>query len=635
MAKRTVSNPGRKAEATKARSITIKAPDPTWHKGLDFEIPASEFFNRMKVDLRESVGRGKKKIARKVNVCGFVAVTEVSRAGEYRVKRHWIGNKADLQDLRSTIKYHRGRLLEAVPLASIRRQGYKKTVESFDYTDTFAVGAFSAVGGAAMRPNDEYHPLLAGPFHKQMYLYDYLDMHSKAFYQVNHNPLARQAVNVITNYVCGKGISVIFRNSQCQKNWDDFEKRNKYQMFLRTLSDTLTWAGESMTLKVAEEGLPWVRHIDPSTIWEIVTVPTDITKVLYYHQQYPTQYQLVYHSTDVVSEYVFNDIPPEEVIHTKVNAAPGEKRGRSDFLPVMGDLKRFRDYYDAKVIKAQMAASFAIRKKIKGSDADVEALAADDDLNAMPPPGSVIFENEAVDTDFLESQAESRATDNIGESLRSIVATGMGLSPEMLGVGGAASVQATAITKAEPAYMKFNMRQMVIEGNVSETAEWVTSVGIAGGKIDETQVRKASLGKIKAALSEMDLPAVAKEAWALLRGHDMPEPTDKSFDVISPEILMEDRTEKLTHVQNATAVGSFTHRRMSEITAQELNQRDYNYDEEMEELEEEGKKQSMALFQRAAPPFITPGAQGPKSDDKAPGSTEKRGAIKDNSKEPK
>lgn len=633
MAKRTVTNPGLKGAAGRARSLTVRAPDPTWHKGLDFEIRASDFFNRMKVDLSESAGKGKKKVPRKVNVCGWVAVTEVSPAGEYRIKRNWVGSKDDLQALRKTTRFQRGKLREAVPLASLRRQGYKKASEAFDYTDTFAAGAYSAVGGAAMRPNDEYHPLLAGPFHKQMYLYDYLDMHSKAFYQLNHNPLARQAVNVITNYVCGKGISVIFRNSQCQKNWDDFEKRNKYQMFLRTLSDTLTWAGESMTQKVVEAGLPWVRHIDPSTIWEIVTVPVDITKVLYYHQQYPTQYQLVYHNTDVVSEYVFNDIPPEDVIHTKVNAAPGEKRGRSDFLPVMGDLKRFRDYYDAKVTKAQAAASFAIRKKIKGSDADVEALAADDDLNAMPPPMSVIFENEGVETDFLESTAEARATDNIGEALRSIIATGFGLSPEMLGVGGAASVQATAITKAEPAYMKFNMRQMVLEGNVSETAEWVTEVGIAGGKIDQTQVRKASLGKIKAALSQMDLVAVAKEAWALLRGRDVPEPTDKSFDVISPEILTEDRTEKLTHVQNAAAVGAFTHRRMSEIIAQELNQRDFNYDEEQEELEEEGKQQSMALFKRTAPPFVTPAASGPTPGGQAPGSSEERGAVKDKSKE--
>lgn len=631
MAKRTVANrPAQRGRAS-ARSIIRQGPAPTWHKGLDFIVEAPKFYDRMKVDLRESVGKGKNKKARKVSVCGWIAVTEARRDGSLRIKRHWVSNKAELQELRSSLKYGRGKLLEVAPAAAIRK-GYKQAKESFVYDDTFAQG-LNVTTGSSLRPNDEYHPLLAGPFHKQMYLYDYLDMHSKAFEQLNHNPLARQGVNVITNYVCGKGISVIFRNSECQKNWDDFEKRNKYQMFMRTCSDTLTWAGEFMTQKVVEDGLPWVRHIDPSTIWEIVTVPTDITKVLYYHQQYPTQYQLVYQHTDIVSEYVFNDISPSEVMHVKINAAPGEKRGRSDFLPVMGDLKRFKDYYDAKVIKAQVSASFAVRKTIDGSDADVESLANDDDLNSIPPPGSVIFENKMVTTDFLETANEGRGTDNVGESLRSIIATGFGLGPEMLGVGGAASVQATAITKAEPAYMKFNMRQMILEGNVSDTADWVTEIGMLNGRVGKTQVRKAALGKIRSALSQMDMGAVVREAWALLRGRDIPEPTDTSFDVISPEILTEDRTEKLTHVQNAGAIGSFTHRRVSEITAQELNQRDYNYDEEMEEREEEAMKASTTLYQQTSIPFVTVGGQGPQPGDQAPGSSSERGKVKDRSKE--
>ena len=77
MATRTTSNPGLQATKGKARSKTIAAPAPTWHQGNDFEIPAEKFLDRMKIDLSESTGKGKNKVARKVNVCGWVAVNYI------------------------------------------------------------------------------------------------------------------------------------------------------------------------------------------------------------------------------------------------------------------------------------------------------------------------------------------------------------------------------------------------------------------------------------------------------------------------------------------------------------------------------------------------------------------------------
>ena len=299
-------------------------------------------------------------------------------------------------------------------------------------------------------------------------------------------------------------------------------------------------------------------------------------------------------------------------------------------MSIMGFDKRFNNYYDAKVVAAQIQASFAIRKTIKGDDSDVERLAADDDLNAVPPPGSVIFENEAVTTDFLETKGESRATDNVGESMRSIIATGLGLSPEMLGVGGAASVQATAITKAEPAYMTFNTRQQVLENYVRKVVKWVLKVGIDTGKIPMMQVREASIAGIKKGLMKRNWSAIIKEAWAILRGRTLQEPTDPdNFEVMFPEILIEDRSEKITQIYNALVGKVFSHKRTASMVAKELAVSDYDYVQEMDDIASEDEEQSIALFARSAVPFQSVGG----GEKPQAGGAEDTGDYKERAKE--
>ena len=56
--------------------------------------------------------------------------------------------------------------------------------------------------------------------------------------------------------------------------------------------------------------------------------------------------------------------------------------------------------------------------------------------------------------------------------LLSIIATGVGLSPEYLGVGGSGQARATAITKSEPAARKFEDRQTMLECYIREIADW-------------------------------------------------------------------------------------------------------------------------------------------------------------------
>ena len=65
---------------------------------------------------------------------------------------------------------------------------------------------------------------------------------------------------------------------------------------------------------------------------------------------------------------------------------------------------------------------------------------------------------------------------------------------------------------------------------------------------------------------------------------------DATIDVVFPTVYEEDRSAKLKDLATAQAVGAITHQRMSEQMAKELGFEQYNYDDELENIEIEMKK---------------------------------------------
>jgi len=615
--KATVKNDGKVRGKIKHSKIILPAKDTT-EEQFRCITEASEYRKRSAIKLEEHN-----------EVRGWVAIlTRNANSGEVKVRREWVPNKEAFQVLIQSEEYKTSKVIESMPVSVLESQGVKKLRESFNF-DYFLTGDYgdSTGGQRATPPNNEFYPIMGGPYSKQLYLHDYLDMHAKCFEAKNHNPLAKQVVRIKTNYTIGKGVKLIFSNAKCQDYWDRWAKEVDFTSKNRSDNDQLTWGGEVMTRLIEEQGRLRMQQIDPSTVWEVVTEPTDIEKVYYYHQQYPTQYQLLYGKKkgEKAMEYIINDIPASEMLHVKVNCAAGEKRGRSDLFPVLTDLKRFKDWLNARVTKAQIEESWAIKKKVQGSDTDVSAIINDTDLTTIPPPGAMIVENESVDTTYMTPTVSSAgsATDNVGEQLRSVIATGVGVSPEILGVGGAASTQATAISKAEPVYKEIDTRQQINEVYVSEIADRVIAFGIKKGEVPKEQIRRASLATIKRAIMERDWKGLFAEAKALVLGQAITEPTDTGFEVIHPEILTEDRTAKIKDIFSAFAGRMFSHRRASEMTAKELGVTTYDYDKEMEDVREEGESQAIQMFDQATLSASGLGATKPEETPKAGSSLDK------------
>ena len=573
------NNPVKKSTKTvrpSTKTIAPQAsmfPDPQISEAV---ISSEEHFKRMTIPLgvkvKKTVDGREVESDIPVDISGYVCTVTKDDKGKYKVERNLIKNTEGLKDFLNTKEYKETKARESYP------------------TDWFSLDldGTSLANMGTGSPDNEYHPLLGGPFNKQQYLYDFLDSHSKCFEQKNHNPIIRRVVNMIADYVMGKGVKIQFKENVIQQAWDKFEKRTKFQEKMRTDCTQTVWAGEIMTHKTKTNGQPDIKQIDPSTVWEIVTLPEDIEQVFYFHRQFPTQYQLVYHAGDIVSKYIVEDIPADEVIHIKVNSVAGEKRGRSDIFSVIGWAKRLKDFYNAKIIKAQIEESFVLKRKVKGSATDVSSFANDPANNGVPPAGSQLWENEAIDTSYMNPSVSSdRGGDSIGEAIKSLIAIGVGLSPEQLGVQGQGSSRATALTKTEPSTKNFETRQRVMEDYIRQIVDWWLSQ-VIGKEFNEKGIRPAKLANIKSMMKKKDFKGLMAETTALMTSGTVKEAINTDYEVIFPELLTEDRSAKIKDIIMAQTQGVLSHETMANMIAKELAYTTYDYYDEME-LREQSK----------------------------------------------
>jgi hypothetical protein len=164
-------------------------------------------------------------------------------------------------------------------------------------------GGMSFETGGRVPP---FTPLIAGPYNKQLYYFDYLDMHSKAFEAWTHNPCAKRIVDVIKQFTLGKGVRLtVMRAEQktgqmqphpingqpvpvyqdytvaCQDALDRHWMKNSLHTTSKQILQDLVIFGEQF---IRYYDAPWglrLRSLDPSTIWEVITDPDDVQNEFY------------------------------------------------------------------------------------------------------------------------------------------------------------------------------------------------------------------------------------------------------------------------------------------------------------------------------------------------------------------
>lgn len=359
--------------------------------------------------------------------------------------------------------------------------------------DPFFDGQGSMGGLSPTRLIDtEFVPIMAGPFFKQLYIYDYLYMHARAFELVNHNPLAASAIKLLQRFTIGRGLSFHIKDDATRELWDRFWIRNDMDKRIKGIARDINWQGEVMLkyLEVADGELS-MRSLDPSTCWEVVTDPEDIEKVYYYHFQWPSQYQIWVSGRVPISQYFIQQIPPTNIQHYKINISSMEKRGRSELLPGMPWLKRYDDLFSGKTLKAVLEANMVWKVTVKGDQGDVDALQQSENIQELPPPGGTWVQNEAVDIEPMSaSMTASRGDGGVGQEIANTFATSINLPSEYFNISGErGSARATALVRTDPAVKTIDEKQQVTKEIIMECYERVVSSAIIAGKLPKEKAK--------------------------------------------------------------------------------------------------------------------------------------------------
>lgn len=435
-----------------------------------------------------------------------------------------------------------------------------KGVKLHESFDPFLTGANPSFSNAGL-VGDDFVPLLGGPYYKNLYYYsDYIRMHSYAFFLKNHSPLAKAVVDITTNFVMGKGFHVDSDDEKALAIWRATEEVNDLQDMMKSLSDELTAYGEDMiwelpnnetkivfNLQPGEQVptgyLPRFRLIDPSNIVEIITYPEDITRKLAYVWLTPTQYQIYSQATvgpdktiQPTLKFIYRQIPADQIIHVKINCTSNEKRGRSDFYPVLGYLKRLDDAVNYSMIAHQKQSAWAIDTTIEGSQADIDGYVRDQaSIGTIAPAGSEFVHTAKIKREFKSNASGKGSDSQIFEWCMSMIAAGTQIPISYFGThmsGG--QTRASAIVATEPVAKKFEMRQELIRGIVN--------------KLWDRTMKKFNI--------------------------------NADCSITFPEIITQDRSAKLKDLALSESQAWINKERAGTIAAKELGIDDYEYDKE-------------------------------------------------------
>lgn len=484
----------------------------------------------------------------------------------------------------------------ATPNINLREMQYAaptlKFKENFNDSDNASAGFGYGISNAGLVGSD-FVPLLGGPFNHQQYIHDYLQATSQSFFAYHHDPIARLIVNLICDFSLGRSFRLDavaddhVTEQIAQALWDATDKVNDFENMMNQVAKEISIYGEEMVwelpdswskieykIKTGQDSpaafLPRFRLIDPTVIWDIITYPEDITRVLAYQWVAPTQYQIYTKDnktgTTVPSlKFIYQQIPASQVDHWKINCVSDEKRGRGDMYPVLGYLKRLRDSVNYKVISEQKNSAWSIDTSIDGSQEDIQAYyQSQQQIGTFPPAGSEFIHSMKVKREYLGNNKTGGGGTETWEWCANMIAAGTGIPISYWGVSsGHGMSRASSMVATEPVVKKFEMRRRVFERILKRVFE-----------------RTMNRFGIKA-----------------------------ECEITFPEIVVQDRSAKLADLQLAQTNEWFSRERAATLASKEFDINKYDFDTEQDDI-----KNEQSLPQPMGSPLTTPGEMDSKAE---------------------
>jgi len=279
---------------------------------------------------------------------------------------------------------------------------------------------------------------------------DFLDQQQDALEAYRANPLAFRIVELMTDYVLGKGVTVAARepvvNAFVQRFWQ--HPLNRMDARLHQLCTELSLAGEVfLTFHTNPyDGMTYVRAVPASLIDEIETNPDDIEDERRYHERGPGGAGLG------------RWWDKTQMRHYAVNRVVGAKRGQGDLVPILPWLRRYKDWLTDRVIINKYKGAYLWDVTLEGATA-ATVRAKRSELSSPPAPGSIIVHNEAETWQAIQPQINAEAVEADGKALRLIIGAGAGVPLHFLAEGESAT-RATALEMGEPTRRHYEKRQI-------------------------------------------------------------------------------------------------------------------------------------------------------------------------------
>lgn len=385
--------------------------------------------NMMPEKLREAAGVRPYRIRRVQGNKDFLAAWDACEAAV-----------AALPDRKKKAEFHRRQAMEALKSSKLKEDYYDRN---------------SIIDGITTRADrsqfTEYTPIMGGPFHKQLYMFDALRSLALAFEAKNHNPFGKRIIEIRTQYMVGRGFKLSGKDQAYIEQVEAVVADIKLHEKIRVWSIEFDTYGELFI-----DNIKW-QSIDPSTIWQVVHEPDDVNAEVYLFQSYPTDYQMFTGykvpgapGSEKIqsSQYIVRQIPSSQYIHIKQNCVSNEVRGRSCLFAIHGYIKMAADYLFARVVRSKIQTCFIFDDMVDGSDADVQAHAQQ--YSGMPVPGSVFAHNKQITRSLVEPKASAATQDSTFEDVVSVIATDTGIPKEHLNVSSRGGSRATALVSSEP-----------------------------------------------------------------------------------------------------------------------------------------------------------------------------------------
>lgn len=470
-------------------------------------------------------------------------------------------------------------------------------LKKFREADTFAS---DQPGSNAGLIGDDFVPLLGGPFYKQQYLYDYLRAQAYCFHEFHHHPLARAAVNITRDFVLGRGYRIDSDDKRALALWRAFEQVNDLQKKMEQVvvegcvdGETMIWwlpQGAQYVEWQLSPGqkservlIPRIRLLDPSTCWEIVTFPEDITRVLNYTLIFPTQYQIFTGSSGgnpvPTSKFIWQQLPAADVMHFKYNCFSNEKRGRSDLFPVLGYLKWIRDCVNYKLVSLKKQSAWTEDIEVAGSQTDVDNLAASlAALGTFEPAGSRFIHTDKIKRQYMANQGSQGSSDPTLDWGLNMFAAGIQIPVTYFGLThSAGQTRASAIVGTEPVAKKMERRQM-------------------------------------------ECKRILEALWR--RFQDTYGVKGAVCDIVFPEIITQDRSQKLKDIKFVEDCEYISRERAATMASKELDIDKYEYEAEREDIAtEQPQPIAPSLISPLTAPALKSGTDTAKSPGSAPSSS--------------